>query len=108
MNTLKNKVSLIGNVGQPPKINVLEDGRKLARFSLATNEHFTNSKGEKVKITHWHHIIFWNGAADIVEQHVNQGTKLALEGKLVTRSWEDDSGIKQYRTEIVGRELLLL
>ena len=108
MNNIKNKVQLIGHVGQDPEIGVLEEGKKFARFSMATNEQYTAATGEKVEKTYWHNIIFWNRAAQVVEDHVKKGSKLAIEGKLTTRSWEDESGAKQYKTEIVGRELLLL
>ena len=108
MNSIRNKVQLIGHIGQDPEIRLLEDGKKLARFSLATNEQFTNSLGERKERTSWHSMVFWNKAADIVEQYVKKGSKVALEGSLSTRSWEDAAGVKHYRTEVVGRELLLL
>ena len=108
MNTIRNRVQLLGHVGQDPEISILEDGKKLAKFSMATNEHYTNAQGEKVEKTYWHRIIFWNKAAELVEQHVSKGTRLAVEGKLTSRSWEDEAGVKYYRTEIVGRELMLL
>ena len=108
MNTIKTKVQLLGHVGQDPEILILQDGKKCARFSMATNEHYLNSQGEKVEKTHWHRIVFWNKPAEIVEQYVKKGTHLAIEGKLTTQSWEDEAGVKNYRTEIVGRELLLL
>ena len=108
MNTVRNKVQLLGHVGQDPEILHLEDGKKCAKFSMATNENYTNAQGEKVEKTYWHRIVFWNKAAEIVEQHVTKGSKLLIEGKLSTHSWEDEHGVKNYRTEIVGRELLLL
>ena len=108
MNTVRNKVQLLGHVGQDPEILHLEDGKKCAKFSMATNENYTNAQGEKVEKTYWHRIVIWNKAAEIVEQHVTKGSKLIIEGKLTTHSWEDEAGVKNYRTEIVGRELLLL
>ena len=108
MNNLKNKVQLIGHVGQDPEVKLLEDGKKFARFSLATNEQYINAAGEKVEKTYWHQVVFWNRAAEVVEAHVKKGTKLAVEGKLTTRSWEDEAGMRHYKSEIVGRELLLL
>ena len=107
MNTIRNNVQLLGHVGQEPEISILEDGKKMAKFSMATNEIYTNAQGEKVEKTYWHRIVFWNKAADIIEQHVSKGTKLMIEGKLTTRSWEDDHGVKHFRHEIVGRELML-
>src|SRR5690606_5411514 len=108
MNNLRNSVRLIGHVGNDPEVTSLEDGKKFAKFSVATNENYTNAEGEKVEKTYWHHVIFWNKAAEIIEQHVNKGTKLMIEGKLTTRSWKDDHGVRHYRTEIIGKELLLL
>ena len=108
MNSIRNKVQLLGHVGQDPEINVLEDGKKFARFSMATNETFTNAQGEKVERTYWHNVVFWNRRAEIVEEYVKKGSKLLIEGSLTSRSWEDDAGVKYYKTEIVGRELLLL
>lgn len=108
MKTIINRVQLLGHVGQDPEISIMEDGKKCAKFSMATNEHYTNAQGEKVEKTYWHRIIYWNRAAEIIEQHVRKGTKLAIEGKLTTHSWKDDHGVKHYRTDIIGRELMLL
>jgi|SRR5690606_2063799 len=108
MNALRNKVQLIGRVGQDPEILNLETGRKLAKFSIATNENYTNAKGEKVEQTDWHNIVAWGKTAGIIEQFVNKGKEVAIEGKLTNRSWEDKEGHKRYTTEIVCNELLLL
>lgn len=108
MNALRNKVQLIGRVGQDPEILNLETGRKLAKFSIATNENYTNTKGEKVEHTDWHNVVAWGKTAGIIEQFVNKGKEVAIEGKLTTRSWEDKEGQKRYTTEIVCNELLLL
>ena len=108
MNNIRNSVQLIGHVGQDPEVSVLEDGKKLAKFSMATNEVYTNSQGEKVEKTYWHRLVLWNKLAEVAENHITKGTKVAVEGKLTTHSWEDDFGVKHYRTEVVGRELLLL
>ncbi len=108
MNALRNKVQLIGRVGQDPEILNLETGRKLAKFSIATNENYTNTKGEKVEHTDWHHVVAWGKTAGIIEQFVNKGKEVAVEGKLTNRSWEDKEGQKRYTTEIVCNELLLL
>ncbi len=108
MNALRNKVQLIGRVGQDPEILNLETGRKLAKFSIATNENFTNAKGEKVEHTDWHNVVAWGKTAGIIEQFVNKGKEVAIEGKLTNRSWEDKEGHKRYTTEIVCSELLLL
>ncbi len=108
MTTLNNKLFLLGHVGQDPEIRVLDSGRKMAKFSLATNEIYLNSLGEKVEKAYWHKIVFWNRVAEVVEKHVHKGTRLVVEGHLTYRSWEDESGVKHYRTEVVGRGLMLL
>lgn len=108
MNALRNKVQLIGNVGQDPEISNLETGRKRAKFSIATNEHYTNAKGEKVENTDWHNVVAWGKTAEIIEKFVTKGKEIAIEGKLSTRSWDDKEGIKHYITEVTCNELLLL
>tara|TARA_R100000935_G_C2827405_1_gene163107 strand:- start:54 stop:386 length:333 start_codon:yes stop_codon:yes gene_type:complete len=108
MNALRNKVQLIGRVGQDPEILNLETGKKLAKFSIATNDNYTNANGEKVEHTDWHNVVAWGKTAAIIEQFVNKGKEIAVEGKLTTRSWEDKEGQKRYITEVVCSELLLL
>jgi single-strand DNA-binding protein len=108
MNAIKNKVQLIGRVGQDPEILNLETGRKLAKFAIATNESYTNAKGEKVETTYWHNVVAWGKTAEIIEQYVNKGKEIAVEGKLTNRSWEDKDGQKRYTTEVVCNELLML
>ena len=108
MNTLRNKVQLIGHVGNTPEILTLDSGKKLAKFSIATNETYKNNKGEKITDTHWHNIIAWGKTAELVENYVPKGKEIGVEGKLTTRSYEDKEGIKRYITEVVCSELLLL
>ena len=108
MNTLRNKVQLIGNMGNDPEIILLEGGKKLAKFSMATNDTYKNSEGEKVTETQWHNIIAWNKTADIIEKYVQKGKEIMIEGKLTTRSYENKEGEKKYITEVVCNELLLL
>ena len=108
MSTLKNKVQLIGNVGNEPEITTLEGGKKVAKFSIATNESYKDSNGEKVQSTEWHNIIAWGKIAEIVENYVSKGKEIALEGKLTSRSYESRSGEKRYITEVVVDEILLL
>ncbi|MFK5894932.1 MAG: single-stranded DNA-binding protein [Pseudomonadota bacterium] len=108
MSTLKNKVQLIGNVGQEPTITNLESGKKVARFSIATNENYKNGKGEKQTDTNWHTVIAWGKTADIIEKYVTKGKEIALEGKLTTRSYDDKEGNKRYVTEVVANEILLM
>lgn len=94
-----NKVILVGNVGRDPEIRALESGRKLARFSLATNERFKDKQGQSQTLTEWHRVIAWGKQADIIEQYVKSGTLLYLEGRLRTRSYDKD-GVTHYSTEI--------
>lgn len=108
MSTLRNKVQLIGNVGQEPAVTKLDSGKKVARISLATNENYKNSKGERQAETHWHTIVAWGKTADIIEKYVGKGKEIAIEGKLTSRSYEDKEGVKRYVTEVVASEILLL
>ncbi len=108
MSTLRNKVQLIGNLGTQPEIVKLESGKILAKFTMATNEHYKNTNGEKVTDTQWHNIIAWGKTAQIIEQYVNKGQEIAVEGKLTSRSYDDKDGNKRYVTEVVCNELLML
>ena len=108
MNTLRNKVQLIGNLGKNPEIITLESGKKLAKFSIATNESYKDSSGEKVTDTQWHNIVAWNKTAEIIEKYLQKGNEVAIEGKLTSRSYETKEGEKRYVTEVVVNELLML
>ena len=108
MNTLRNKVQLIGNLGNDPEIITLDSGKKLAKFSIATNETYKNAQGEKVTDTQWHNIIAWNKTADIIEKYVQKGNEVMVEGKLTSRSYETKEGEKRYITEVVCNEILML
>src|SRR5215203_3245847 len=108
MYALKNKVQLIGNLGNNPEIKTTEGGRKLARFSIATNESYRNAKGEKVTETQWHNLIAWGKVADIAEKYLAKGTEVAIEGKLINHNYTDKSGTKKYVTEVLVNEILLL
>lgn len=108
MYALKNKVQLIGNLGNNPEVKNLESGKKMARFSIATSETYKNAKGEKVKETQWHNVIAWGKVAEIIEKYVVKGSEVAIEGKLIYRNYNDKDGNKKYITEIQVNELLLL
>jgi single-strand DNA-binding protein len=108
MNALKNRVQLIGHLGNDPEIKTFDGKKTMARFSVATNETYKKESGEKVTETQWHNVVAWNGTAKIVEKLLKKGAEVALEGKLTTRSWEDKEGNKRYITEVVATELLLL
>jgi single-strand DNA-binding protein len=108
MYALKNKVQLIGNLGKTPEVHVTENGKKWARFSMATNETYRNAKGEKVTETQWHNLVAWGKLADIIEKYLTKGKEIAIEGKLVNRSYLDKNGNKKYITEVQVNELLML
>jgi single-strand DNA-binding protein len=108
MYALKNKVQLIGNLGNAPEVRNTEAGKKLVRFSVATNEQYKNAKGERVTETQWHNLIAWGKVADIAEKFLVKGTEVAIEGKLINRNYMDKEGNKKYITEIQVTELLLL
>lgn len=108
MNALRNKVQLIGHVGQEPEIKIIEGGKKLAKLTLATNEVYYNENKEKVTDTQWHNITAWGKTAEIIESFVNKGKEIMVEGKLTYRNWEDKNGDKRFATEIIVNELLLL
>ena len=108
MYALKNRVQLIGNLGNAPEVKNTETGKKLARFSVATNEQYKNANGEKITETQWHNLIAWGKIADIAEKFLAKGTEVAIEGKLIHSNYTDKEGNKRYSTEIQVTELLLL
>ena len=108
MSTLRNKVQLIGNLGSNPEIITLDGGKKIAKFSIATNESYKNAQGEKVTDTQWHNVVAWGKTAELMEQLLTKGKEVMLEGKLTNRSWDDKDGNKRYITEIVANEFMLL
>jgi len=108
MYALKNKVQLIGNLGNNPEIRTLESGKKMARFSMATSETYRSTKGEKVTETQWHNVVAWGKVAEIAEQFLVKGSEIAVEGKLINRNYTDKEGIKRYVTEVQINEVLML
>ena len=98
-----NKVILVGNIGKDPEIRTTQDGSKIASFSLATTESWTEKdSGQKATKTEWHRVVVFNqNLADLVEKYVSKGTKLYVEGQLQTRKWTDAQGVERYTTEIV-------
>ncbi len=108
MNALRNKVQLIGHLGQDPEIINLDSGKILAKFSIATNEVYKDTNGEKVTDTQWHNIVAWGKTAEIVAQYLVKGNEVAVEGKLMHRSYESKEGEKRYITEVRCNELLML
>ena len=101
-------MTLVGNVGEVPRVTERDGEAFVANFPLATNEYYRNKEGEEVSKTEWHRIVVWNKAADIVKQHVNKGDALYVEGKISTNSWDDKEGNKHYSTEIVCDNFLFL
>ena len=108
MSNIRNSVRLIGNLGQNPEVKNLNNNNKLAKFSIATSETYNNDKGEKVTETNWHNIVAWGKLAGVVEQYLQKGKEVAVEGKLTTRSYNDKEGNKKYVTEVVANEILML
>ena len=100
MTQLINNVQLIGRAGMAPEIKSFDKDRKLARFSLATNEYYYDQKGERKENTQWHNLIAWGKTAEIIEKVVTKGKELAVSGKLINRSWDDKDGTKRYITEV--------
>ena len=108
MNNLKNKVQLIGNVGQEPEVKTLTSGQVLAKLSIATSDIYKNKEGEKVKETYWHNLIAWGKTATVIQDYVKKGQEIAVEGKLTNRFYEDKEGKKHYITEVIVNELMLM
>lgn len=109
MNSIRNRVRLIGNVGNAPEVKEVGKNRtKKVVLNLATNEYRQNEAGEKIEETQWHHVVAWGKLAELMERFVTKGKELAVEGKLVYHSYEDSAGNKKFITEIVADEVLLL
>jgi len=108
MYNLKNRVQLIGRLGKDPIVNQTEKGTDVARFTLATNDIYKDSAGEKVEEVQWHNIVVWGRKAEIVKQYLTKGKEIAIEGKLAHRSFEDKEGNTRYISEVVVKELLML
>lgn len=103
-----NKVQLVGRLGNNPDIRTFDNGKKMATFSVATSESYTDSKGVNVVNTQWHRLVAWGRAAALAEKQLTKGAEVSIEGKLVYRNYLDKEGVKKYVTEIVVAEILLL
>jgi single-strand DNA-binding protein len=108
MNAMKNRVQLIGHVGQEPEVKTFDGGKKVANITIATNDYYTNDKGEKVENTEWHKVVAWGKTAEIIEKYVTKGKEIAIDGKLTHRSYDDKDGTKRYVSEVVVNDILLL
>lgn len=105
---MRNKVQLIGNLGMNPEVKTLESGKQMVRFSLATNESYRNAKGERITETQWHNLVAWGKTADLAGQYLKKGSEVAVEGKLINRSYEGKDGVKRFITEIMVNGFLML
>ena len=105
---MKNRVQLIGRVGQDPEVKNLEGGKKVATITIATNDVYYKDNGDKVEQTEWHRVTAWGKTAEMIEKYVTKGKEIAIEGKLTHRTYEDKNGEKRYVTDIVVNEVLLL
>ena len=105
---MKNRVQLIGRVGQDPEVKTLEGGKKLANITIATNDVYYKENGDKVEQTEWQRITAWGKTAEIIEKYVTKGKEIGIEGKLPHRSYDDKNGEKRYVTEVIANEVLLL
>ena len=108
MNKFRNHVQLIGNIGETPKVTSLDSGKKVARFSLATNENYRDNSGVKVQNTQWHQVVAWGKTAEIIEQYAQKGSEIGIQGKLKSHSFKGHDGIPRYVTEVHADEVLLL
>lgn len=102
-----NKVILVGNLGRDPEVTYLEGGTARANFTLATNEGYTDRNGNRVDQTEWHNIVFWRKQAEIAEKYLRKGSKIYMEGKIRSFTWEDN-GVKKTKVEIVGDNFIML
>ncbi|NNF01299.1 MAG: single-stranded DNA-binding protein [Bacteroidia bacterium] len=108
MNKLKNQIRLIGHLGKDPEIKEFNEGKKLAKTSIATSDSYTNKDGDKVEETQWHNLVAWGGIAEVFEKYLKKGSFIAVEGKLQQRSYEDKDGKTKYITEVNVQEMLML
>ncbi|MCB0430533.1 MAG: single-stranded DNA-binding protein [Flavobacteriales bacterium] len=103
-----NKVILVGNLGKDPEVKYLENGTAIAKFPLATSESFKDRSGNRVEQTEWHNIVLWRGLAEVAEKFLKKGHQVYIEGRIKTRSWDDQDGNKKYMTEIVADQMTML
>ena len=108
MKVIKNHVQLIGNLGTNPEVRDFENGKKMARIALATNESYQKSSGEQVKETQWHSLVAWGKYAQIAEKYLQKGQEVCIEGRLSNKIIEDSNGFKRMVTEVIVNDILLL
>jgi single-strand DNA-binding protein len=103
-----NKVILVGNLGADPTMRYTPSGTAVANFNLATTERFTNRNGERDSRTEWHRVVAWGRLAEICNQYLKKGKQIYVEGRLQTRTWEDQTGAKRYTTEVTALNMVML
>jgi len=108
MNSLRNSVRLVGNLGTDPEVKTFDSNKKMARMAIATNESYKNDKGEKVTETQWHNLVIWGPQAQIAGDILKKGDEVAIEGKLANRNYTDKDGVKRYISEVVVNEFIKL
>jgi len=108
MNSLRNSVRLVGNLGMDPEVKTFESNKKMARMAIATNESYKNDKGEKITETQWHNLVIWGPQAQIAGDILKKGDEVAIEGKLANRNYTDKDGIKRYISEVIVNEFIKL
>ncbi|BAU53427.1 MULTISPECIES: single-stranded DNA-binding protein [Mucilaginibacter] len=106
MNSLRNSVRLVGNLGMDPEVKSFDNNKKLARLSLATSESYKNDKGEKVTETQWHNLTLWGNLAKFAEDDLKKGDTIAIEGRLKNSNYVDKDGNKRYFCEVVVNEFI--
>ncbi|MCX2743370.1 single-stranded DNA-binding protein [Mangrovivirga sp. M17] len=108
MNSLRNRVQLIGNLGADPETKEFNSGNKMTTLSLATTESYLNNKGERINDTQWHRIVLWGKLGEIAGKYLTKGKEIVIDGKLIHRSYEDEKGNKKFITEVVAQDMLML
>ncbi|MFT7299474.1 MAG: single-strand DNA-binding protein [Sphingobacteriales bacterium] len=106
MNKIKNKVMLIGHLGADPDFKEFDNGKKMAKFSVATSDYYKNAQDERVTDTQWHHMVAWGPLAEIAKEHLKKGVEVAIDGKLTYRVYEDKDGKRNNLTEIIVNEFV--
>ncbi|MBK9717191.1 MAG: single-stranded DNA-binding protein [Saprospiraceae bacterium] len=108
MNSLRNSVQLIGNLGKDPEMTTLEKGKKITRATIATNESYKSNNGDKVTETQWHNLVAWDAKAEFMEKYLKKGNEVIIKGRISNRSYEDKSGVTKYISEIIVSEIVKL
>jgi len=108
MNSLRNRVQLIGRLGQDPDVKQLDSGKTVVNMSLATSDNYQDNQGNRVEDTQWHNLVAWGKQAEIAEKFLNKGKEVAIEGRLVHRTYEDKEGKKRYVSEVLINEIVMV